>query len=114
MRRRSAAGAGRASARAGCARSGRHPARRRPPARPPLPWFGGRPERPPGTAIAASALVELLELVADEFLDAPLLQLGDGGALEPLEQLRVARDQAAVEQRRADGVVLARELDALV
>src|SRR5256712_271695 len=73
-----------------------------------------RLEQPHRTAIAASALVELLELVADEFLDAPLLQLGDSGALEPLEQLRVARDQAAVEQRRADGVVLARELDALV
>ena len=73
-----------------------------------------RLEQPHRTAIAASALVELLQLVADEFLDAPLLQLGDGGALEPLEQLRVARDQAAVEQRRADGVVLARELDGLV
>src|SRR6185295_6757126 len=71
-------------------------------------------EQPDRSAVATAALVELLQLVADELLDAALLQLGDRGALEALEQLRVTAEEPSVEERGADGVVLAGELDALV
>ena len=79
-----------------------------------LPLLQVRFEQPDRSAVAAAPLVELLQLVADELLHAALLELGDGGALEAFEELRVAGDQPAVEQRGPDGVVLARELDALL
>ena len=73
-----------------------------------------RLEQPDRPAVTHAALVELLQLVADELLHPPLLQLGDGGPLETFEELRVACHQAPVEQRGADGVVFTREIDALV
>src|SRR5205807_1692033 len=73
-----------------------------------------RLEQPDRAAVALAALVVLVELVGDELLDAPLLELGDDGALEALEELGVAGDEPTVQERGADGVVLPGELDALL
>ena len=78
-----------------------------------LALFDVRLEQPDRPAVALAPLVVLLELVGDELLDPARLQLGDDGPLESLEELRVAGDEPAVEERGADGVVLARQLDAL-
>jgi hypothetical protein len=71
-------------------------------------------EQPDRAAELLPALLELGLLVGDELLDPALLQLGDGRPFELLEERGVPRDQPAVEQRGADGVLFARELDALV
>src|SRR3954471_15407446 len=71
-------------------------------------------QQPDRAAVTAPALVELLQLVVDELLHPALLELGDGGALEAFEELRVTFHQPSVEEGGADGVVLPRELDALL
>ena len=72
-----------------------------------------RLEEPHRSAVQLAPDLQLLELLVDELLDLARLQLGDHRALEVLEQARVAADQAAVEQRRARGVVFARQRERL-
>jgi len=71
-----------------------------------------RLEQPDRAAVAPPPLAELLQLVGDELLHLARLELRQRGSLQRLEELRVAGDQARVEQRRANGVVLARRLQA--
>ncbi len=83
-------------------------------AQPALAVLEVRLEQPYRAAVALAALVVLVEFVADELVDLARLQLGDGGALERLEELRVARDEPPVEERGADGVVLTGRLETLL
>src|SRR5260370_39792 len=83
-------------------------------AHPAFAVLGVRLEQPYRAAVALAALVVLVELVADELVDLARLQLGDGGALERLEELRVARNEPPVEERGADGVVLTGRLETLL